>query len=101
MNEAAQSWISLGLGGLLISLVGWSIWRLINAWSNIAAVERDGAAVNEKKADALQEKLNQEIVQRVALEVEVKYLKAELHRAMERIRHLEQLQMGDDDGSGN
>jgi hypothetical protein len=93
MNEAAQSWISLGLGGLLISLVGWSIWKLINAWSNIASVERRSSEVNELKADALQNKLNEEIVLRAALEVEVKYLKAELDRALARIRHLEQLEM--------
>ena len=93
MNEAAQSWVSLGLGGLLISLVGWSIWKLIGAWSNIAHTERHSSEIHELKADSLQKRLNEEIVQRVALEVEVKYLKKELDRALGRIRHLEEREM--------
>jgi uncharacterized protein YlxW (UPF0749 family) len=89
MNDAAQSWISLGLGGMLVSMVGFSIWKLIGAWMSLASTERGQSQEAVLKADILQQKLNEEISKRVALEVEVKFLEREVKELRERLHALE------------
>lgn len=89
MGNEAQQWISLGIGGLLVSLVGFSIWKLIGAWMSLASTERSTSTEAKMKADALQTKLNEEIAKRVALEVEVKFLEKEIVELRRRIVGLE------------
>ena len=93
MTNEAQQWLSLGIGGLLVSLVGSSIWKLIGAWMSLASTERDSNTESRGRAEALQTKLNAEIARRVALEVEVKYLErevAELRRRLDQLEHREE-----------
>lgn len=89
MSDVMQQWISLGLGGALIGLVGYSVWRLIGGWMSLASVERDQNAESKVRADILQEKLNKEIALRVALEVEVKFLKIEIDELRSHVDKLE------------
>lgn len=90
MGNEFQQWISLGLGGVLISLVAYSIWRLIGAWMTIASTERDSGQEAQVRADHLQEKLNAEIMMRVALEVEVKFLRKELEALKKELVQIEE-----------
>ena len=89
MVSQLQEFGSLGLGGLLVALVGYSIWRLINAWVLIAQTEKATAVENKARAEVLQKKLTEETAFRVSLEVEVKYLKLRLEEALARISELE------------
>ena len=91
-----QQLISLGIGGLLISLVGYSVWKLIGGWMTFAGIERTASKESKEKADHLQSKLSEEISKRVALEVEVHYLKREIEELKKRIIHLE----SDEDNEG-
>ena len=85
-NDSIQQWLSLGLGGVLIVLVGYSIWKLIAGWMSFARTQEHSSDESRERAEALQEKLNQEIAQRVALEVEVHFLKKEIVALEEQIR---------------
>ena len=76
--NAIQQYVSLGLGGLLITMVAYSIFKLISAWMSFASNERHSSDESRERADALQERLSMEIGQRVALEVEVRFLKREI-----------------------
>jgi len=89
MANETQQWLSLGIGGLLVSLVGYSIWKLIGAWMSLASTERDSNTESRGRAEALQTKLNAEIARRVALEVEVKYLEREIAELKARLDGLE------------
>lgn len=89
MSDAMQQWLSLGLGGGLIGLVGYSVWKLIGGWMSLASTERDSSAESKVRADTLQDKLNKEIALRVALEVEVKYLRMEIDELR---RHVDKLE---------
>ena len=92
MANETQQWLSLGIGGLLVSLVGYSIWKLIGAWMSLASTERDSSAESRGRAEVLQTKLNAEIARRVELEVEVKYLErevGELRRRLDELEHRE------------
>ena len=90
MTNEAQQWLSLGIGGLLVSLVGFSIWKLIGAWMSLASTERSSSTESKVRADILQEKLNKEIAKRVALEVEVKFLEREIAELKLRLHNLEE-----------
>lgn len=97
MANETQQWLSLGIGGLLVSLVGYSIWKLIGAWMSLASTERDSSTESRGRAEALQTKLNAEITRRVALEVEVKYLErevAELKARLDSLEHREEKRDG-------
>ena len=90
MGNETQQWLSLGIGGLLVSLVGYSIWKLIGAWMSLASTERNSSTESRERAEVLQVKLNAEIARRVELEVEVKYLEreiAELRRRLDQLEH--------------
>lgn len=89
MGDNAQQILSLGLGGVLISLVGYSIFRLIGAWMTIAGTERDSNAESRARESAMQQKLNEEIAKRVALEVEVRFLHKEIEELRARLSLLE------------
>lgn len=96
-TENFQQWFSLGLGGVLIGLVAYSIFKLIGAWMSLASTERHSSDESRERADVLQERLNEEIKRRVALEVEVKFLKKEINeletqvqRLVERLEAMEQ-----------
>ena len=96
MGNEAQQWLSLGIGGLLISLVGFSIWKLIGAWMSLASTERSSSTESRTRAEVLQKRLNEEIERRVALEVEVKFLEKEIMELRARLAMLEH-RLGDDD----
>lgn len=89
MGNEAQQWISLGIGGLLVSLVGFSIWKLIGAWMSLASTERSSSTESRTRAEVLQQKLNEEIARRVALEVEVKFLEREIAELRNRLAEVE------------
>ena len=89
MGNEAQQWVSLGLGGLLISLVGFSIWKLIGAWMSLASTERSSSTESRIRAETMQKRLNDEIERRVALEVEVKFLEKEIATLKARLASLE------------
>lgn len=89
MTNEAQQWLSLGIGGLLVSLVGYSIWKLIGAWMSLASTERTSSTESRVRAEILQTKLNEEIAKRVALEVEVKFLEREIAELKSRLEHVE------------
>lgn len=89
MGNDAQQWVSLGIGGLLITLVGFSIWKLIGAWMSLASTERSSSAESRSRAEVLQNKLNDEIEKRVALEVEVQFLEKEIRELRRRLADLE------------
>lgn len=95
MTNEAQQWLSLGIGGLLVSLVGYSIWKLIGAWMSLASTERDSSTESRVRAEALQNKLNDEIAKRVALEVEVKFLEREIKELKSRLEQVERLELHD------
>lgn len=88
MSAEFQNVVSLGIGGVLISLVGYSIFRLINAWTVIASTEKDSADDAKERAVVLQERLTEEIAKRVALEVEVNFLRAEVHELRKRLEEV-------------
>lgn len=92
MTNEAQQWLSLGIGGLLVSLVGYSIWKLIGAWMSLASTERTSSTESRVRAEILQTKLNEEIAKRVALEVEVKFLEREIAELKSRLEHVERQQ---------
>jgi uncharacterized protein YlxW (UPF0749 family) len=87
-SQEFQQWFSLGLGGLLITLVGYSIFKLIGAWMSLATTERHSSDESRERADVLQERLNEEIKRRVALEVEVRFLKKEINELETQVQHL-------------
>lgn len=89
MSNEAQQWLSLGIGGLLVSLVGYSIWKLIGAWMSLASQERTSSTESRARESVMQQKLNEEIAKRVALEVEVKFLQREIEELRARLYALE------------
>ena len=90
MTNELQQWLSLGIGGLLVSLVGFSIWKLIGAWMSLASTERSSSTDSKLRADILQEKLNAEVGKWVSLEVEVKFLEREIAELKRRLHDLEE-----------
>lgn len=89
LSNETQQIISLGVGGVLITLVGYSIWKLIGGWMSFAGNERTSSEVARAKAEVLQERLSDEIAKRVALEVEVRFLKIEIEELRARLENLE------------
>jgi uncharacterized protein YlxW (UPF0749 family) len=87
-TDSVQQWVSLGLGGVLISLVGYSIFKLIGAWMSLASTERHSSDESRERAEVLQERLNDEIKKRVALEVEVRFLKKEINELEAQVQRL-------------